>query len=127
MSARTRVVNKMPQFSRNNEQAMERALSRMRNDIFVLSQFKVPLKDGNLQGSGEQMRMKRLHHRVQYGASGAQDYAAYQHRGRRADGSHVVKNYTTAGTQKNYLSESGKIIASKASSYFKREAESVRV
>jgi len=92
-----------------------------------LSQFKVPLKDGNLQGSGEQMRMKRLHHRVQYGASGAQDYAAYQHRGRRADGSHVVKNYTTAGTQKNYLSESGKIITSKASSYFKREAESVRV
>lgn len=127
MGATVRVDNKLPLFSRMNEQAMERALARMRNDIFVLSQFKVPFKDGELKASGEQKQMGRLHHRVQYGAKGAQDYASYQHRGRRLDGSHVVKRYTTAGTQKNYLSDSGKIISSKASSYFKREAENVRV
>jgi hypothetical protein len=127
MSATVRVVNKMPMFTAMNEKAMERALARMRNDIFVLSQFKVPFKDGELKSSGEQKQMGRLHHRVQYGDKGAQEYAAYQHRGRRLDGSRVVKRYTTAGTQKNYLSESGKIIASKASSYFKREAENVRV
>lgn len=127
MGATVRVDNKINVFTRMNEQAMERALARMRNDIFVLSQFKVPQKDGELRSSGEQKQMGRLHHRVQYGEKGAQEYAAYQHRGRRLDGSHVVKRYTTAGTQKNYLSDSGKIIASKASSYFKREAENVRV
>lgn len=127
MGATVRVDNKINVFTRMNEQAMERALARMRNDIFVLSQFKVPQKDGTLRASGEQKQMGRLHHRVQYGEKGAQEYAAYQHRGRRLDGSHVVKRYTTAGTQKNYLSDSGKIIASKASSYFKREAENVRV
>lgn len=127
MSASTKVVNKMPQFNNANEKAMEMALARMRNDIFVLSQFKVPQKDGTLRGSGEQKRMGRLHHRISYGENGAQDYASYQHRGMRRDGSHIVRRYTTAGTQKNYLSESGRLISSKVSSYFKRAAESVRV
>lgn len=127
MSARTHVDNKMGVFTALNEKAMERALERMGNDIFVLSQFKVPFKEGSLRASGEHIRMGRLHRRIQYGANGAEAYASYQHRGMRKDGSHVVKNYTTAGTQKNYLSDSGKIISSKASSYFKREAETVRV
>ena len=127
MSAKTRVVNNLRRFTGANESAMERALQRMRNDIFVLSQFKVPQKDGTLRGSGNQKKMGRLHHRVSYGENGAEDYAAYQHRGMRRDGTHVVRQYTTAGTQKNYLSESGRLIASKASSYFKREATNVRV
>lgn len=127
MSAKTRVVNNIRRFSNANEQAMERALSRMRNDIFVLSQFKVPQKDGTLRASGEQKRMGRLHHRVSYGENGAQDYASYQHRGMRRDGTRIVRRYTTSGTQKHYLSDSGKLIASKASSYFKREATNVRV
>ena len=127
MGARVRVDNRLSIFTAMNEKAMERALARMRNDIFVLSQFKVPFKEGELKSSGEQKQMGRLHHRVLYGEKGAQEYAAYQHRGRRLDGSHVVKRYTTAGTNKNFLSDSGKIIASKASSYFKREAENVRV
>lgn len=31
-----------------------------------------------------------------------QCYAAYQERGMRADGTHVVKNYTTSGTGKDF-------------------------
>lgn len=31
-----------------------------------------------------------------------QCYAAYQERGMRADGTHVVKNYTTPGTSKDF-------------------------
>lgn len=122
-----KVEDKMPSFVRMNEAAMERALKRMRNDIFVLSQFKVPKEDGELQASGEQMQRGRLKHRIQYGARGAQGYAGYQHRGMRKDGSRVVKRYTTAGTGKQFLSDSGKIIAPKSGQYFKREAESVRV
>lgn len=33
-------------------------------------------------------------------------YASYQERGRRADGSHVVKNYTTPGTGKLFIRNS---------------------
>jgi len=127
MGASVKVENKLAAFTRANEAAMERALERMGNDIFVLSQFKVPFKEGTLKASGQHMRVGRLHHRVQYGEQGAQAYASYQHRGMRRDGSHIVRHYTTAGTNKNYLSDSGKVISSKASSYFKREAESVRV
>lgn len=122
-----RVDNRIRIFNQINEQGMELALQRMRQDIFVLSQFKVPKKDGTLQGSGKQEKKGRLHHRVSYGEDAAQDYAGYQHRGMRLDGSHIVRKYTTAGTQKDYLGESGAIIASKASNYFKQEASKVRV
>lgn len=121
------VDNKMAIFMRVNEQAMERALERMGNDVFVLSQFKVPFLNGDLKNSGEHIRMGRLHRRVQYGESGAQGYASYQHRGMRKDGSHVVRRYTTSGTNKKFLEDSGKIIAPKSGQYFKREFESVRV
>lgn len=122
-----RVDNKMAVFVRANEQAMERALERMGNDIFVLSQFKVPFRDGDLKSSGEHVRIGRLHRRVRYGSKGAQGYASYQHRGMRADGSRIVRNYTTSGTNKKFLEDSGRIIAPKSGQYFKREFESVRV
>jgi hypothetical protein len=127
MTAKTRVDNKMNRFMAGNETAMERALTLMRVDIFVLSQFKVPYEGGELQDSGEHKRIERLHHRVQYGEKGAQEYAGFQHRGMRKDGSHRVKNYTTAGTNKNYLSDSGAIIAPRSGQYFRREASKVRV
>lgn len=125
--ASVRVDNKMAVFVRANEAAMERALERMGNDIFVLSQFKVPFRDGDLKSSGEHVRMGRLHRRIRYGSNGAQGYASYQHRGMRADGSRIVRNYTTSGTNKKFLEDSGKIIAPKSGQYFKREFESVRV
>lgn len=121
-----RVDNRMGAFTASNEKAMERALERMGNDIFVLSQFKVPYEHGDLKASGEHKLMGRLHRRIQYGEKGAEAYASYQHRGMRRDGSHVVRHYTTAGTGKHFLMESGDIISTKASQYFKREIESVR-
>jgi hypothetical protein len=36
-------------------------------------------------------------------------YAEYQHRGMRLDGTHVVKNYTTPGSGKNFLEGKMKI------------------
>lgn len=125
--ATVRIDNRLRIFNRLNEAAMELALERMRQDIWILSQFKVPRKSGTLKSSGKQKKIGRLHHQVSYGETAAEDYAAYQHRGMRRDGSHIVRNYTTAGTQKDYLGESGAIIASKASNYFKQEANKVRV
>jgi hypothetical protein len=127
MSASVKVDNRLAIFTQVNEAAMERALERMGNDIHIIADFKVPMKDGTLKDSGEHIRIGRLHRRVQYGDKGAQAYASYQHRGMRKDGSHIVRNYTTSGTNKHFLSDAGQVIAPKSGQYFKREFESVRV
>jgi hypothetical protein len=45
-------------------------------------------------------------------------YASYQNRGRRYDGTHVVKHYTTAGTGKGFADTAVKIVVKKASSIY---------
>lgn len=127
MGASVKVDNRLAIFTQANEAAMERALERMGNDVHIIADFKVPQKDGTLKSSGEHIRIGRLHRRVQYGDKGAQAYASYQHRGMRKDGSHIVRNYTTSGTNKNFLSDAGRVVAPKSGQYFKREFESVRV
>lgn len=66
-------------------------------DIHRESQYKTPFKDGDLR---EQVS------KTTEGLSGiitwTVPYASYQERGMRADGSHVVKNYTTPGTGKDF-------------------------
>lgn len=117
-----RVDSQIPRHKQGTKKNMNLALQRMRNDIFILSQVKVPYKEGTLQHSGQQKQVADLHHRVSYGESGAEAYTAYQHRGARADGSHPVRNYTTAGTGKHFLDESGAVISGKAVRYFAQAA-----
>lgn len=38
------------------------------------------------------------------------EYAAYQERGMRYDGTHIVRNYTTAGTGPQYLHNAGESV-----------------
>lgn len=116
------VDSQIPRHKQGTKKNMNLALQRMRNDVFILSQVKVPYKEGTLQNSGQQKQIADLHHRVSYGENGADEYAGYQHRGMRRDGTHVVRNYTTAGTGKDYLEESGLVIAGKAVRYFQQAA-----
>lgn len=45
-------------------------------------------------------------------------YAAYQERGKRKDGTHVVKNYTSPGTGKDYAKNAVKAVTAKSGKYF---------
>lgn len=108
--------NNLPQFGKNVDKLSDLLLEKMRQDVFVLSQAKVPKKDGDLSGSAKQEKRKAKSHRVSYN----EKYAAYQERGRRKDGSRVVKNYTTAGTGKSYLKDAGSKVVSKANDYAKQ-------
>ena len=47
-------------------------------------------------------------------------YASYQERGSRADGSHVVKNYTTPGTGKDFAKNAVKETLSDVSKFYKK-------
>jgi hypothetical protein len=127
MAGRTRVESKVAQFKRNTSDAVELMLAKMRNDAFVLSQAKVPYKEGDLSASGKQERRKRHSHRVSYGESLRDPRASYQERGRRKDGSHVVRKYTTAGTGKDFLKDAANNVLSRSSQYAKQAMGRVKV
>ena len=48
-----------------------------------------------------------------------QPYSSYQERGSRADGSHVVRNYTTPGTGKDFAKNSVKETLSHVRDFYK--------
>ncbi len=48
-----------------------------------------------------------------------QCYAAYQERGMRADGTHVVKNYTTPGTGKDFAKNAVKETLKQVEKFYK--------
>ena len=80
---------------------LEIALNSMGEAILSRARVTVPYKSGELSASGR-VEGQGLEREVIFG-SGSVPYAAYQERGMRADGSHVVRNYTTPGTGKRYL------------------------
>lgn len=122
-----RTDNRIPQFKKAAGDKADLMLAKMRHDAYVLSQAKVPKKEGDLAASGKEERRKRHSHRVSYGESLRDPYAPYQERGMRKDGSHVVRNYTTGGTSKDFLKSAAMVVLSKSSQYAKQEMGRVRV
>ena len=74
--------------------AADKAAAALAEQVMTDSRDKIPKQEGTLRDIG----------RIEKTAEGARDlvwsnaYAGYQWYGMRADGTHVVKNYTTAGT-----------------------------
>lgn len=120
MADGVRVESRIPQFRMSTKQAADLMLAKMRNDAYVLSQAKVPQRDGDLAASGKQERRKMLSHRVSYGETLRDPRAAYQERGSRKDGSHKVKRYTTAGTGKDFLKNAADNVINKSTQYAKQ-------
>lgn len=118
-----RVIDKSAQFIVQNRKQMSVAIDRMSNDILTLAKIRVPFRSGNLQDQGKVEILGQLHHRVRFD----EDYAAYQERGMRKDGSHVVRQYTTPGTGKHFLSKAGKDTVLKAVQYIRQAASRVHV
>lgn len=88
------------------DSAAESALDAQAEILLRASKKQVPKKSRALMRSAKSedgainTKIKKTR-RVSYN----EPYAAYQHEGQRADGSHVVKNYTTSGTKKLYLKD----------------------
>ena len=113
-----RIENNLKNFGTNAEVNLGNAVERMALDVKLISKVKVPYKAGTLQGSCVKQKLSRTHHQVIYDT----DYASYQERGSRKNGTRVVKNYSTPGTSKGFLKQAGVQVSKNALSYMKQAA-----
>lgn len=116
-----KVIDKMPSFISGNYGAMDRSLNRMAIDIERLSKEQVPVLKGQLRSSGKHRRIGPLKYVMEY----LKEYARFQEFG--GDGKRTVRHYTYPGKKAFYLRDSAQTIVSKAISYFKSEAERIKV
>ncbi|RLA58674.1 MAG: hypothetical protein DRR04_10385 [Gammaproteobacteria bacterium] len=122
--SKVRVVNKMPEFQTKMAYAMEGALREMASDILIESRNKAPVKNGHLRGESYSSQFAPLVHRVEY----LIEYAEYQERGARKDGTHVVRKYTTAGTGAHFLEKTAeKYNLTKLKGKWRKHAQRVTV
>lgn len=78
---------------------LDQELGRKAALVEIKAKARVPVDKGLLQSSGSHRRLRFGRFRVEF----TKEYAAYQERGMRRDGTHVVKSYTTPGTGRDYL------------------------
>lgn len=104
----TEFMKKMTTAEKFSREAALRGVDLAMNDLLKDSQSlipTVPMDTGHLRSTGASSAQKEagdsetIVGQVTYNTP----YAAYQHEGVRADGSHVVRNYTTPGSGKKYL------------------------
>ncbi len=112
----TKFENKFPGHRRAIEAQVDQMLDSMATDIVRLAEMKVPLKDGDLWGRIRKIKKAMNSYIVEVNSA----YAAYQERGMRADGSRVVRNYTTGGTGPHFLKKSTKTVYGRLRTYFKK-------
>ena len=112
-----KVVNNIGKWRDKKQSALDTLLSAMGVDVLRLSKQQVPVAagGGQLQSSGIIKKDGFLHYKIQFN----KEYAAYQHRGSRRDGSRVVRNYTYPGKKSKYLSDPGRTIWNNKKSYIK--------
>jgi len=91
------------------------AIRRALQDALRISRPTTPKADTNFLRNNTKIQVLGNKGKVAWLAS----YAQYQERGRRADGSRVVRNYTTGGTGKQFAEKAMKQVDKQRSKYLK--------
>lgn len=104
------------------QQNLTNALEAMADAIMKNAKVKAPKLKGPLRNSSHINRLSPTSREIVFNATGKNgvSYAMYQERGMRADGTHIVRHYTTAGTQAHYLQESGDQIVKQGIGVYKK-------
>lgn len=100
-------------------QNLTNAIEAMADAIMKVAKAKAPKLNGPLRNSSHINRISPTSREIVFGGSGV-NYAMYQERGMRADGTHVVRHYTTPGTQAHYLEETGDQISKQGIKAYKK-------
>jgi len=117
-----KVINKMTEFARENESAMDRALNKMSIDIERLSKEQVPFgKTGHLKASGRHQRYGKLKYKVEFD----REYARFQEFG--GDEKRKVIRYSMPGKKAHYLRDPGIEISKRAIDYIKQQVNSIHI
>lgn len=118
-----KIIDKTMKFIKSVEDANDRALNKMSVDIERLAKQYAPHDKGPLHSSGAHHRLAKLAYRIIFN----KEYAAYQERGMRRDGTYVVKNYSKPGKKAHFLEDSARQVSANANSYFSNENSLVRL
>lgn len=94
-------ISKRGEFYRKNDAFKDMVQGRMALHIeqAIKTTAGTPVKQGLMKSDTRHFKAANGHFRVESDKA----YAAYQERGMRADGSHRVRNYTTAGTSAGWF------------------------
>ena len=84
------------------QRGASRALNRVAERLLTIMRDVTPLDEATLRASGHVEHEATPTH-LEAQITFATPYAAYQHEGRRADGSHKVRHYSHAGTGTKYV------------------------
>lgn len=97
----TEIIDKTGQILLKNNKIKDHALARAAGEIdtIIKTAGRTPFKHGFLKNTVRHEKISDGQYRIVVPAI----YAAYQERGMRADGTHVVKKYTTPGTGKGWF------------------------
>lgn len=112
-----KIIDRSDHFKKLTASRIERVLFSMANDIQNLAKMRVPLKQGSLQS--KIIAKRKPGTKNAWIVEADTEYAKFQEFG--GDDKRVVRRYTTPGTGKFYLRDSGRQIASKALSYIRKE------
>lgn len=94
-------ISKRMLFDKNNESFKDMLMGHMAMDIEIFAKDRVPVDQGQLRASIRHFRGSKGLFRVEAN----KEYASYQEAGQRKDGTHIVKNYTTAGTGPHWFQD----------------------
>lgn len=99
-----------------HDKVKDRSLAYAAQDIEVIIKTggRTPHKTGAMKSSTRHRRISSGKYVIEVGLEeGAAPlvYAAYQERGMRYDGSHVIRNYTTPGTRKGWFNAAIQTVA----------------
>lgn len=115
-----RVEDRLPQFSAKLIRNLDDGMRELAKDILIQSQNKAPFKRGQLRADSDIKKLKTARYQVRY----HKEYARFQEFG--GDSTRTIKNYTTPGTGKGYLGDTGDRIFSKAIITLKKHAGRTR-
>ena len=100
-----RVTNKLPSFGRSAARVLDDAIKEGATDTLVGAKLRAPFQHGALRSASTVKRVKPLVWRVLFWM----EYARFQEFG--GDGRRRVRRYSTAGTGKGFLKQSGDVQA----------------
>lgn len=95
------INDRLPKFSRSMEGLLDSAFRSQARDILIDAKNNAPFQKGHLRSDTQVTKEGRLHYRISF----FKEYARFQEFG--GDSKRTVRNYTTAGTGKRYLSRAG--------------------
>ena len=107
---------KLPEVEAKLKAAIPIAIRQMMEDIKQIADKTTPYKTGMLRGSVSKTLLSPTHGRMVWNMP----YAAYQERGMRADGSHIVQNYTTPGTGKEFAQQAIERVKDNGAEYIRK-------